>query len=161
MPHKSREERNAYQRKLYAENPKRRALQAKCQKRWNEKNAEWLKKYREEWRNVDRKKNPEKWRAKEHAWSLKRKYGVTVEWYDEQLRKQGGVCAICQRPETEAAKKTGRVWRLAVDHSHDSKKNRGLLCAKCNTSLHRIEKFPDWGIKAQRYLDSFRGENLK
>ena len=45
---------------------------------------------------------------------LQKTYGVGLSWYEEQLRKQDGVCAICGRePGTR---------RLHVDHAHDWKK---------------------------------------
>lgn len=64
------------------------------------------------------------------------RYGLTPEQYVEMLDKQGGVCAICKKPE---AKKK----RLAVDHDHSccsgikscGKCIRGLLCSLCNNGL--------------------------
>ena len=45
---------------------------------------------------------------------LRKTYGVGLDWYDCQLRIQGGGCAICHKPPT------GR--RLHVDHDHSWKK---------------------------------------
>lgn len=41
---------------------------------------------------------------------LQRTYGITLVEYNQQLRKQKGVCAICGRPP--------KRLRLAVDHNH-------------------------------------------
>lgn len=60
---------------------------------------------------------------------LKNKYGITTEQYDELLEKQGDACALCRRPSSDF--KT----RLAVDHNHETREIRGLLCAYCN---HRV-----------------------
>ena len=49
------------------------------------------------------------------------------------LEKQGGVCAICQRPERKVVR--GTIASLAVDHSHSTGEVRGLLCSSCNTAL--------------------------
>lgn len=58
---------------------------------------------------------------------LRRNYGVGIEWYEEQLDKQGGRCAICLcRPRTRV---------LAVDHDHLTGALRGLLCGRCNHGL--------------------------
>lgn len=41
---------------------------------------------------------------------LQKTYGVTLAWYDSQLEKQGGGCAICGTPPG--------ARRLHVDHDH-------------------------------------------
>jgi hypothetical protein len=64
---------------------------------------------------------------------LKRHYGVTLEWYEAKLKEQNGVCAICKRPEDKSI--GGKVLSLAVDHCHDSKDVRGLLCQVCNRGI--------------------------
>lgn len=48
-------------------------------------------------------------------------YNITLEDYDTLFQLQGGVCAICGKPETSA-----KVSNLAVDHINGS--IRGLLC---------------------------------
>jgi hypothetical protein len=50
------------------------------------------------------------------------------------LANQNGVCKICNKPC-----KSGKS--LAVDHCHETGRVRGLLCAKCNTNLGRIEAY--------------------
>jgi len=62
------------------------------------------------------------------AYELKRKYGITVAEYEEQLTQQNGKCYICKRPCA-----TGK--RLAVDHDHHTNRIRGLLCYRCNRFL--------------------------
>ena len=69
--------------------------------------------------------------------SMKAMYGVTLEWYDEQLARQNGVCAICGNPEVRVTK--GSVRRLCIDHCHDTGKVRGLLCAACNTGIGNLK----------------------
>ncbi len=63
---------------------------------------------------------------------------TTIEDYDAMYTKQGGVCAICQQPETSS--RNGKVYRLAVDHDHNTGKVRGLLCFKCNSAMGSFEK---------------------
>jgi hypothetical protein len=41
---------------------------------------------------------------------LEKKFGRDLTWYDEQLKLQGGTCALC--PSTE------KTRRLHVDHDH-------------------------------------------
>lgn len=50
-------------------------------------------------------------------------YGLKRGEYDQLLRAQGGVCAICGQP---------RRQRLSVDHCHKTGVVRGLLCRMCN-----------------------------
>lgn len=79
-------------------------------------------------------------------WSLKSKFGITVEQYDATLEKQNGVCAICNK-----TCRTGR--RLAVDHCHKTGKVRGLLCAECNNGIGKLNDDPDLLRKAIKYLE--------
>lgn len=64
--------------------------------------------------------------------SLIKKYGMTLDQYEERVLSQNGVCAICKKPETIFN------GNLAVDHCHTSGKVRGLLCSKCNTMLGNV-----------------------
>ncbi len=59
---------------------------------------------------------------------LVRKYGITIEEYEQMLKDQNGVCKICKGPDP-----AGKDF--AVDHCHVTGKVRGLLCQNCNTSL--------------------------
>lgn len=55
-----------------------------------------------------------------------RKYGLTVEEYEDMLRKQKGRCYICGNEPFET---------LHIDHCHTTGKIRKLLCSSCNTAL--------------------------
>lgn len=81
---------------------------------------------------------------------LVRKYGITIDDYEEMHVKQGGVCAICGQPET--VKINGYSYNLSVDHCHDTGKVRGLLCSKCNLSLGGFNDAIDLLTKAINYL---------
>jgi len=63
----------------------------------------------------------------------KRQYGINTPERDELLRKQGGVCAICNKLisfESVTAQ---------VDHCHTTGKVRGVLCFRCNTAIGSFE----------------------
>jgi hypothetical protein len=62
------------------------------------------------------------------AGNLRRKYGITIEQWNEILARQGGVCAICKGPPNG-------VGRYHVDHDHRTGQVRGLLCYKHNALL--------------------------
>jgi len=61
---------------------------------------------------------------------FKRSYGISLDIYDEMLKKQKGVCAICKKKQIDRVKKY-----LCVDHCHTTNKIRGLLCSSCNRML--------------------------
>lgn len=60
-------------------------------------------------------------------------YGLTLQDYENLYVAQGGLCAICSRPETK--KLAGKLLRLCVDHNHTTGKVRGLLCSRCNVAI--------------------------
>lgn len=78
--------------------------------------------------------------------ALKHSYNITIDQYEEMLREQGGVCAVCRRPEE--MKRNGVVMNLAVDHDHAccpgkrscGKCVRGLVCWWCNKTLTGIDR---------------------
>jgi hypothetical protein len=67
---------------------------------------------------------------KQRAWTLKHRYGVTVELWDQMLINQSGLCALCNEP----------MKNPHVDHSHTTLVVRGLLCLRCNTMLGDVER---------------------
>lgn len=79
-------------------------------------------------------------------YNLWNNYGITVEQYDAMLEEQGGVCAICGKPETTLTSDGTGVKRLAVDHDRSccpgrrscGKCLRGLLCSSHNTGLGKF-----------------------
>jgi Recombination endonuclease VII len=69
-------------------------------------------------------------RMRKREASYLRKYGITLVQYEEMLRAQGGVCALCKVPG-----KMGKYDKLDVDHDHETGRVRGLLCITCNHAL--------------------------
>ena len=58
---------------------------------------------------------------------LKRKYGITIEQYEEMFLNQDESCAICKE------KSSATSWHL--DHNHITNKVRAILCHHCNVLL--------------------------
>lgn len=56
----------------------------------------------------------------------KNKYGLNEIDISKLLKKQKNKCAICQK---------NILQKFHVDHNHETKKVRGLLCHNCNLGL--------------------------
>ena len=86
------------------------------------------------------------------------RYGVTVEWYERKLVEQNGRCAVCGKRGEELRPHylTKKPVRLAVDHSHVTGKNRGLLCETCNWLVGTVEKNKNLIPSVLHYLDRHR-----
>lgn len=69
-------------------------------------------------------------------YNLKSKYGITLEEYDEMLKAQNDVCAICKNKKRMLLTSKGTLY---VDHNHTTGKVRGLLCGSCNSALGYVE----------------------
>jgi DNA-directed RNA polymerase subunit RPC12/RpoP len=84
-------------------------------------------------------------------YSLRYKYGITEEQYNQLLKKQKHKCAVCGKHEDEEKRK------LAVDHNHRTGEIRGLLCTYCN---HRVVgRWTDGNLlrKVADYVDQGTG----
>ena len=147
----------ARRRKLYAEKKaedpdKHRAMLRKkyerggreCSLAWIRANPERAAAASAKWRE----ENPVRIRELH----LRGKFGIGIADYEQMLRAQGGVCAICERQERRVDARTGKPRRLAVDHCHESEKVRGLLCFSCNTAIGQFDHKPEIAAAAHRYL---------
>lgn len=100
-------------------------------------------------KNSWRKTNPEGYRN----YILKYKYGITLDDYNLLLEEQHMSCAIC------GSKDPGRTnANFAVDHDHDTKTVRGLLCHKCNMGLGYFNDDHVQLKQAAKYLESHSTE---
>jgi hypothetical protein len=72
-----------------------------------------------------------------------RRYGIGADDFDRLVEAQGGVCAICGRPDPEH-----------VDHDHETGDVRGILCFNCNGGLGQFRDDVDALFAAAAYLES-------
>jgi hypothetical protein len=82
----------------------------------------------------------------DRAGHLKRKFGISLEQYEEMLAAQSGGCAICGVLPPENGS-------LHVDHDHETGRVRGLLCFSCNGGIGQFQEDPLILRAAVRYLD--------
>lgn len=84
-----------------------------------------------------------------------KKYGITLEIYEQMLKEQNYGCKICGKEETTFRR------RLSIDHDHAccpgqgscGKCVRGLLCHHCNAALGNVYDNVDTLKKLIAYLE--------
>lgn len=109
-----------------------------CKECWRIEHRRRMRKYRES--------NAEDVKSKR----LQRRYGITLEDYEEMIEEQDHSCAVC-----------GRERELVVDHCHISDEVRGLLCKPCNTAIGSLEDDPRIIYSAVRYVIEHSGLRLE
>lgn len=94
-----------------------------------------------------REANPERYR---HA-HITSNYGIDDVEFERMKMEQGGKCLICEEiPEI----------RLAIDHDHDTKAVRSLLCKQCNYALGQFGDNLNLLRSAVRYMEKFEVSNV-
>jgi len=96
------------------------------------------KKCQYEWQLKYEQKDKERWikyRINKRSEKRLEESNITLESFNELLKQQNNVCAICKNNESTADKRRNKVRRLSIDHCHKTQKIRGLLCGKCNQAL--------------------------
>ena len=94
--------------------------------------------------------------------NLRQNHGMAVGQYEKMMAEQGGVCAICGKPETKVGGVNKILMPLSVDHCHKTRQGggskgiRGLLCQACNIGLGKFDDDPDLLRKAAAYLEKYR-----
>lgn len=115
-----------------------------------------------------RTSNPEKYRQSKRNWAAKnplhgklqyqrkkryfrngqmrRKYGFTIEVYEQECARRNNLCDICKRDPGKD--------QLKVDHCHRTGKVRGFLCKWCNVGLGSFRDNPAALRAAADYLNA-------
>ncbi len=81
-----------------------------------------------------------------------KKYGLTIEQYDELYKSQKGCCAICKKHQSELNKV------LCIDHDHKTGKVRGLICNNHNTAIGLLQDDYKMILKTAIYLHKTQGK---
>ena len=85
---------------------------------------------------------------------LMRRYSIDLDQYEWLLEQNNGVCRICRQPETRKSKsKAIPTASLMVDHDHEGKAVRGLLCHNCNVGIGAFKDDIEILEAAIKYLE--------
>ena len=76
-----------------------------------------------------------------------KEHDITEEHYQKIHAKQDGMCLICKVEMSV----DDRRW--CIDHDHDTKEIRGLLCRLCNCGLGNFKDSPRLLRLAIRYIE--------
>lgn len=126
-------------------------------KRGNPRCLECNRKRSERFRDLRNKKDHQTYLDRLKEWRLRRpgyrkfkRHNVSSEWFETKRKEQGGLCAICRVSEEILGKS------LSIDHNHETGKERGLLCTRCNSFISGI----DDGLldSALKYLEKYDGK---
>lgn len=130
-----------FRKKLDAIRPRSRCkkCEADFARKWRKENPEEHKRRKRQWAI----NNPEKAKRSLMRRIWKRK-GLNPDQVEEYIKTHPNVCEICGQPDDYQA--------LSVDHSHDKKVFRGLLCSKCNMGIGLFQDNPQLLQKAIEYL---------
>ena len=79
------------------------------------------------------------------------RYGITQEEYDKILKSQNNCCAIC---------KIEFYKTPHIDHCHETKIVRGLLCSNCNSGIGLLGDDPRRLRAATQYLEITQKQSL-
>ncbi len=88
-------------------------------------------------------------------YQLQWNFGITLDDYNEMLKRQNGLCAICSKASGTDKHSGVRTKALSVDHDHETGGIRGLLCGDCNRGIGQLGDSLERLKSAVRYLESF------
>ena len=93
--------------------------------------------------------NKKKIHAGQRRWQIE-SYGLTIVTFEQMKKAQDNACAICKTPFTKTHSFTKTY--PCIDHDHETKKVRGLLCSNCNAGIGYLGDDPARLLSAAEYL---------
>lgn len=129
--------------------PEQRAARLAYQREYHQANRDRARSSQQAWREKNgHGDNPDTARAA----YLRRKYGITVQEYEEMLAGQNGRCASCGSTEPGNGRSGEPRQFFSVDHDHVTGKIRGLLCQPCNLALGFADDDPNRLLALAAYV---------
>jgi len=89
--------------------------------------------------------NPEEIKRRQKIKDLRGRYNLSIDRYEEMMLEQNGCCGICNKEK-----------KLVVDHCHNTKKVRMLLCSTCNIKVGILEDDPAEYKMLIEYIERFK-----
>lgn len=131
-----------FRKRLNEDRPRSRckSCEANAARKWRKENPEEHKRRKSQWA----KNNPEKVKMSSlrRAW---KKMGLDPLQVEIYKNTHSNVCEICGKMD--------EYQDISVDHCHDKKTFRGLLCSKCNMGIGLFQDNPQLLLKAIEYLN--------
>ncbi len=130
-----KQERKQYNKEYYEKNKEKfkeshKKFAKKYYKRLEVK--ERIKKYYKKPKVKERiQKYNSKHKIKRKYDQLRINYNLNIQQYNKMVHKQKGICPICKKDYGD---------KLGVDHNHETKEIRGLLCRRCNLLLGQSDE---------------------
>lgn len=141
--HAHKEERLEYNRQWRSENRERvNANERRRRKEIPEKYKEWSRNQRERLGSLHSLRESTRLR------------NISIDDYNAMHEAQNGLCAICEKPNSQKSRTKGEICRLAIDHCHNTGKIRALLCGACNKGLGHFKDDIYLLLTAIQYLQS-------
>lgn len=79
------------------------------------------------------------------------RYGITWEQFGAMFDRQGGGCAICDKPLALFVPHRD-AHSACIDHCHTTKQVRGVLCRSCNVGIGGLQDSPALMARAAQYV---------
>lgn len=98
-----------------------------------------------------RQKNQERIKMVIKNCKMLKRYGIDLETFNNLYEQQNGQCCICADKMT-MIKTEGKF--VCIDHDHNTKKVRGLLCNSCNLMIGYASDNPKILQNAIKYLEN-------
>lgn len=100
-----------------------------------------------------REANPDWATSYKKDWTLKKKYGISLEEYSRILADQQGGCKICGRLPGRRS--------LHVDHDHKTGEVVAILCSRCNTAIGLLQEDPTVLKTATLYVEAKHARSVR
>lgn len=97
-----------------------------------------------------RDRNDPKYFYSKRSNHIKHKYGITLEEYEQKLKKQSNKCSICSKELVAGTQ------QCHYDHNHATGQFRAFLCTNCNRGIGHFQEDQQLLLNAVDYLESHK-----